>query len=354
MTLLYTYLFSALGMSFLCSLLEATILSVTHSHILLKVKKGHLSGRILRRLKENIDRPLSAILTLNTIANTMGAVGVGAEVQKIFGHAYIAVSSGLLTFTILLFSEIIPKSLGASRWRHLSTFAAYAIQIQIIITYPFVLIFNQVSKMIFKDVFHPKVTREEVVQVAETGQLEGILQENEARVIKNLLKLNKTLVRDVMTPLSVVFALQKNETVGDVVQVLENHYFSRIPVYAKSIDNVVGLVFRDAILQAASDDERDFTMGSFMTPIFSVHDTDTVAKALDLFIQRHEHLFIVKNIKDRIVGIMTLEDAIETLLGVEIVDEVDDVADMRVLADKIKKQNSQKFTVEEITSSSTD
>lgn len=334
MSLLISYLLLSLAMSFLCSLSEAVLLTVRSSFVALMIKSGHKSGKILKKLKDNIDRSLSAILTLNTIANTAGATIVGAQVQKLYGDISLTAVSFALTFLFLICSEIIPKTIGASQWRRLAPFVAYIIQTMIWVTYPVVLAVEFFSKKITENSIYPRMTREEFIVVAEMGQVEGMLLEKEARVIKNLLHLNKVPVRDVMTPCSVVFMLEAQKSVADIIVDVQKSFFSRIPVYDKSKDNVLGMVLRTRLLQVFGDSSGEASVGSLVMPVHTVLETETVAVCLDLFIKRREHLFVVKNRQGNVVGIITLEDAIETLLGVEIVDEVDRVVDMRKLADE--------------------
>jgi len=333
MTLLFVYLFLAVGVSFLCSLLEAVILSTTRPHINLMIKNKKRGGKLLKSLKDNIDRSLAAILTLNTIAHTVGAAGVGVEVLKIYGNEWVALASGILTFCILVFSEIIPKTLGTAYWRKIAPMSALVIEVLILLTYPFGILFRSISKLITPNEKQDHaLTREEMIVAAETGVEEGVLVEKEQKIIKNLLRLNAILVEDVMTPRSVVFTLQKNETVEEVIEKKSPIFFSRIPVFDKDIDDIIGMVLRFKIIEAYSNDHLTITMENLLMSVHSVIESTSVANALDLFIKRREHLFMVTDKLGGIAGIITLEDAIETLLGVEIVDEFDTVEDMRKFA----------------------
>jgi CBS domain containing-hemolysin-like protein len=333
MPLLFIYLFLALFISFLCSLLESVILSITPSHINLLIKEKKRGGKTLKKLKDKIDKPLSAILTLNTIANTMGAAGVGSQVHKLYGSSWVAIASGLLTFGILVFSEIIPKNLGAAYWKKLALPCTLIIKYLIYLTYPFVILFDVISSAIIpKHKKEETMSREEMIVAAETGEQEGVLVDKETRIIKNLLRLNSILVKDVMTPRSVMFALQKDATVGDVIKKYSIKIFSRIPVYDKNIDDIIGKVLRFKIIISSSEDQEETKIEELTTPIHTVKETLSIADALDEFIKRREHLFMVTNDLGDIAGIVTLEDAIETLLGVEIVDEFDSVDDMRKFA----------------------
>ena len=327
---LVLYLCVALGISFLCSLLEAVILSVTQTHIALLIKTKHRSGRLLKKMKDNVDRSLSGILTLNTMAHTVGAAGVGAESQKIFGDEKIALTSALLTFLILFLSEIIPKTIGVTYWRKLAPPCAYLIQILIWITYPLVIFFESVSKLINSGApWRPRMSRDEMIVAAELGQSEGTLVEKETRIIRNLLGLNRVYVADVMTPRADIFAFQANQTVGEIMERHGHESYSRVPVYGKDMDDIVGMVLRFNIFNADSDGHSNLPMEVLMQPIHKVRGSQTLARVLDEFIQRHEHMFLVIDERGKAIGIVTLEDAIETLLGVEIEDEIDSVEKTR-------------------------
>lgn len=330
MGLLLLFLFVALGVSFLCSLLESVILSITSSHIALLEKDGHKVGKLLKNLKENIDRSLSSILTLNTIAHTVGAAGVGAQAQKLYGDEVISIVSGVLTFLMLFVSEIIPKTVGVTYWKKLAPFSAYVIKSLIILTYPLVVFFEMISKKISgKKSFHNRITREEMIVIAELGLTEGALVEKETRVIRNLLRLQNMYVSDVMTPKEDVFSFHKSQTVGEVMEKYSTELYSRVPVYDQNQEDIIGIVLRFNIFNAHSRDEFNLTMGELMTPIYRVQGNQILAKVLDDFIHRHEHMFLVVDENNNMLGIITLEDAIETLLGVEIEDEIDSVEEMR-------------------------
>jgi len=333
MTLLTVYLALALGVSFLCSLLESVILSVTRPHIQLMIKEKRRGGRLLKSLKDEIDKPLAAILTLNTIANTFGAAGVGAQVHKLFSSEWVTASAAILTFSILVFSEIIPKTIGAAKWKKLAPTCAVLIKLLITITYPFVMLFRGLSRLIAPSGLEMKtLTREEMIVVAETGVEEGMLVEKEQKIIKNLLRLNAILVEDIMTPRSVIFALQQDLTVSEVIEQNSPIYFSRIPIYSDNIDEIEGMVLRYEIIEEVSEDLDNTKIKELKIPIKSVSEKDSVALTLDQFIRDKEHLYIVKDKNGVTLGIVTLEDVIETLLGVEIVDEFDSVEDMRKYA----------------------
>mgnify|MGYP003564658645 CR=1 FL=1 len=332
MTGLILFFSLAIGISFLCSIMEAVLLSVTHSYIAVLEKEEKGCAKHLRKIKEKIDRPLSAILTLNTIANTVGATGVGAQTLKVFGNQWVALASGILTLCILVFSEIIPKTIGASYWRKLAPVSAYVIKGLIFITYPIVISFEGLSHIISPKGKRVKITREELISAAEIGENAGALKKEEATIIGNVLLLQKVVARDIMTPRSVIFGLDKSLTVRQIMKQNRILNFSRIPVFENSIDNITGLVLRPVILKALCDGNDSVTIGDLANPIHAVPGSNSVASVMNKFIKRREQLFLLVDEYGQTEGIITLEDVIETLLGVEIVDELDSVTDMRKLA----------------------
>jgi CBS domain containing-hemolysin-like protein len=333
MITLLLYFSLAVLLSFLCSILEAVLLSVSHAHIELLIRDGLRSGRILRRLKRKLDQPLAAILTVNTVANTVGAAGVGAQALAVFGSNWVALVSGLLTFVILVFSEVIPKTLGAAHWRRLAPFSAYAVYGLIILCYPLVFLLRAVSLVVARTGGDQRrVTRQELSALASIGADEGTLMGKEKRVIQNLLRLKYIRAGDVMTPRSVLTALPKDLTVAQALEQADKLKFSRIPIFEENIDRVIGLVLRIHIYEAQSAGNDGKTMEQLAQPIHAIPESKSIAGTLDEFIKRRAHLFLVVDEYGGTEGIVTLEDAIETLLGVEIVDEFDSVADMRQYA----------------------
>ncbi len=339
MTALIIYFSFALIISFLCSLLESVLLSVNHTHIARLIKEDNKAGFRLKKLKDKISRPLAAILTLNTIAHTVGAAGVGAQVLIVYGNKWVALFSVILTLSILIFSEIIPKTLGAVYWKKLSLFSAYTINGLIYLTYPLVILLELISRFLTPQKPDQLITREDMVIMAEMGESEGTIQEKETHLIENILKLNKIDAEEVLTPRSVIFAFQKDQTVGEVMDTHEDIRFSRIPIYTENLDDIIGIIHRYDLQTKFSEDDFSASMESFMTDVDTVLVDESVASILDKFIQKQEHIFIVKDEFGGTEGIISLEDAVETLLGAEIVDEFDSVADMRKFArEKWRKQ----------------
>ena len=343
MTALLVYFFIALVVSFLCSLLESVLLSVSHAHIAVLVKEGSKRGNLMFSLKENINRPLSAILTINTIANTVGAAGVGAQTYSVFGSSWVAISSIILTLSILFFSEIIPKTLGANYTKSLVGFTAYMISILIFLVFPMVFIGEKISKILSRDnQDNSKASRAELIAMAELSEDEGAIDSQEGDIIENLMKLDNILAEEVMTPRSVIFSLSNEDTVGQVVNKYSPLVFSRIPIFKNSLDQVIGFVHRYDLVNKQAEDKFDVTMNSLMEPVHTVKDSDSVSTILDQFVKRRQQIFIVEDEFGTTTGLISLEDAIETLLGVEIVDEHDSVVDMRQLASAKLEKRQQK------------
>ena len=291
-------------------------------------------------LKENINRPLSAILTINTIANTVGAAGVGAQTYSVFGSGWVALSSFILTLSILFFSEIIPKTLGANYTKSLVGLTAYVTRGLIFVVFPMVIVGEKISKSFNKgDSDKSKASREELIAMAELSEDEGAIDSQEGDIIENLMKLDNISAEEVMTPRSVMFALSQRDTVGEVVDKYSPLVFSRIPIYENSLDQIIGFVHRYDLVNKQAEDKFDVEMHKLMEPVHSVGDKDSVSDILDQFVKRRQQIFIVSDEFGTTTGLITLEDAIETLLGVEIVDEHDSVVDMRKLATaKLKKR----------------
>ena len=342
MSLLVAYFLLAIGVSFLCSLLEAVILSVTHSQIGMLVKTNPKQGKMLQKLKDDINRPLAAILTLNTISHTLGAAGMGAQVLYLYGSGAVAIASAVLTFCILVFSEILPKTIGAYFCRSLAIPSAYLIRFLMVIAFPFVWLSNTLSKSISSK--EDKVSREEIAAMAEMGEDEGSIDEQESDIIENLFRLKEIQIEDILTPRSVIYAFEDTQTVGKIMDSTEDIIFSRIPVFNDNIDNVIGMVYKDNLLETMADDYFEKTMSELVEPVEQVYEKESVETVLNKFIKNRSHMFIVKDEFGGTTGIVTLEDCIETLLGVEIMDESDEVADMRKLA---KDQQRQKRKSEE-------
>lgn len=329
---LILYFSLAVGVSFLCSLLEAVLLTVPRSYIELLVRQKKAYGSVLRRFKNRINRPLSAILTLNTIANTVGAAGVGAQARTLGYNYAVALISALLTLTILIFSEIIPKTIGAVYYRQLAGIATPMISMLTFVLSPFVSLFESLSSWLSPRRTPIRFSRDELIATAEMGKKEGSLLHREAHIIHNLLTLRNIRAKDILTPRNVLLALPAEQTVTETVHRHSAIRFSRIPVFQESLDHVTGYVHRYRILEAAVHGQPDTPLSQLQVSIYAVPETKSIAGILDEFIKRQEHIFLVVDEYGGTAGIVTLEDAVETLLGVEIVDELDSVQDMRSFA----------------------
>ncbi|MEE9404828.1 MAG: hemolysin family protein [Algisphaera sp.] len=329
--LLIFYLALALGVSFLCSLLEAGILSLPASQVEVMAQSGKKTGLKLREMKGNIDRPLAAILTLNTIAHTIGAAGTGAQILKIFGNRWVALGSIIITVLILVLSEIIPKSLGAAYARKLAPFTTWAIQCMIWVTLPVIIPLQWISRALGGG-HGATMTRAEFAVTAELGGTAGVLKPSESRVIRNLLTLGQVTVHDIMTPRPVIFTLSQSLTVDQTLGKHPDLRFSRIPLHEGDSDHLVGHVTRHNILSASHDGRGQVSLGELMSPLGEVSEAENVAAMLERMTTQQEHIVIVKDEFGGTAGLVTLEDCVETLLGVEIVDETDSAEDMREAA----------------------
>jgi len=330
MHLLLIYLFTALGLSFLCSLLESVFLSITPGFIGAYEKKAPVTGRLMRRLKKDIDRPLAAILSLNTMAHTVGAAGVGAQSMVVFGSEYVAITSAVLTFLILIFTEIIPKTFGALYWRDLAPFTVRTVRLMILLLYPLVFMCLALTRLISKNKTQRGFSREEFLAIADIGFQEGKFREEESRIIKNLFLLRKLSADDIMTPRTVMFTLPASMTVGEAIKIPDTK-FSRIPIYQDHSDDIVGFVLRGDIYLEASRGNQDKPLIALRRDLPAVPETVSLTQIFELFLKRQQALLVVDE-HGGVAGIVTMEDIIETLLGIEIMDETDTVADMRVLA----------------------
>lgn len=345
MVLIFVYLIGALAISFLCSVLEAVLLSTPASFISLKAKEGNKTAQLLQNYKTNIDRPVGAILTLNTVAHTIGSAGVGAEATRIFGEAWFGVISIILTLLILVFSEIIPKTIGASYWRHLAMVSTKTIRIIIFITYPLVLLSELITK-----VFTPKsqqitVNREEVAAMVDVGRDEGVFDETESKVIKSCIRLASVKAKEIMTPAIVTEYSSVDLTLKDFYDQQAWH-FSRIPVYGKHKDIIIGYVMKADVLKELSADQDDRKLSDLVRDILTFPEDTSAYKIWEEMLRRREHISVIVDEYGCMRGIVTMEDIVETMTGVEIVDEDDLAVDMQALAREkarlLKEANAKK------------
>ncbi|SLM31172.1 CBS domain containing protein [Desulfamplus magnetovallimortis] len=345
--LLIAYVLLAIGFSFLCSVAEAVLLSITPSYIEGQKIKRPKHAALLKRLKQdNVDLSLAAILTLNTIAHTAGAIGAGAKANDVFGSTWFALFSAVMTLAILFFSEIIPKTIGAIYWSKLVMPTALFVQGLIVILYPIVWISEKLTKLISRGKPVHNFSRDEFIAMARLGNDSGHIQDNESRIIRNLFRYGSVKAMDVMTPRSVMFALAENRTVSEEFENIKDKPFSRLPLYKTSIDNITGFVLRDDILLSKASGQQEKMLKSLKRYIHAVPETASLPMLLDYFLKDRQHIALVVDEYGGTSGVVTLEDLVETLLGVEIMDEMDRVEDMRVLARKLWKERARSIGIE--------
>lgn len=332
MTLILLYLFGALAVSFLCSVLEAVLLSTPISFITMKENQGAKNAALLMKYKTNVDRPVAAILTLNTVAHTIGAAGVGSESVKVFGEAYFGIISAILTLLILVLSEIIPKTIGASYWRTLAMPSATIIRALIAITYPLVWLSECITRCFSPKIQPLTVSREEVAAMVSVGTDEGVIDMSENNAIQNFLKLSNLCAKDIMTPFVVVASVAEATTMKEFYDNGALAAFSRIPVYKTDREFITGYVRRANVLEMLTQDKFTMPVADIVRPILVFSETAKVSEIWQKLLEKKEHISVITDEYGCMRGIVTMEDVIETMLGVEIVDECDTIEDMQAMA----------------------
>ena len=343
MTLLILFFLLSIGFSFLCSILEAVLLSVTPSFVNQKLQAGTLTGTLLSEYKKDIDRPLSAILTLNTIAHTVGAIGVGAMAGDVFGKNYIhfgdffklsyeSIIATVMTLAILILSEIIPKTIGANNWKALSPFTTRTIRFLLFILAPLVWVSQLITKSLKNDKNKSVLSRADFAAMTQVGESSGAISDEESEIISNLLNFEKMTVRDIMTPRSVAFMLEEETTISEFKNDTPPKTYSRIPVYQGDKDNITGVVLKDDILSCLIEKSDDQKINDIMLDVKFVIDSTPLPKLFKNLTKQKQHLFVVNDEFGTNVGLVTMEDMFETLLGKEIVDESDKVIDLQKFA----------------------
>lgn len=342
MTLLILFFTLAIVVSFACSLWESVLLSITPSYVTRADSEGRTTGRLLNEFKQDIDRPLAAILTLNTVAHTIGAIGVGAQASRLWGSGgfdvagvvidYEAVVAAVTTLAILVVSEIIPKTIGANYWERLAPFTAASLKVLILVLWPLVWMSQAITRFLKKDKDRPVFSRAEFLAMTEMGRAEGQLNEREAEVIQNLFKLNRLRVHDVMTPRTVVLAGDRTDTVAEFLAENPDPPYSRMPVYEGTIDKATGVVFKDDLLAAMATGDRERALAEFEREALFVPESLSLATVLPQLLEKRQQLAIAVDEYGVTAGVVTVEDLLETLLGLEIMDEKDSVADLQRLA----------------------
>ncbi|MBR3454396.1 MAG: HlyC/CorC family transporter [Bacteroidaceae bacterium] len=332
MDLIIIYVLITVVISGMCSVLESALLSTPLSYVTTLESKNHPKAKRLRQYKDDIDRPISAILTLNTIANTAGAALVGAQAAQVFGSTYVGVVSALFTLLILIFSEIIPKTIGAEYWRNIILPASSVIRVLIIITYPLVVLLEWITGLFTSDSRPAAVSREEVSAMVTVGAEEGVLEKKENKMIQHLLKLDEITAEEIMTPSVVVDLVNEKMTVREFYKKEEYSKHSRIPVYTDTDDYVSGYVLRQAVLERLAEDKFNTTLAELARPILTFEEETPVSEIWESLLEKKEQISAIIDEYGGFRGLVTMEDVIETMLGFEIVDERDSVVDMQELA----------------------
>jgi len=330
MNALLFYLFLALFISFICSLVEAILLSIPQSY-LMSLESENTWSKSFLSLKKNIDKPLAAILTLNTVAHTIGAAGVGAQVTNIYGDNFLGIASAILTILILFFSEIIPKTIGANYWKGLSKSTFYILKIMLFITYPVVIVSLKITQIFSRDKL-TKVTREELSALSNLAYSEGVFSMQENRIIQNIIDLKKIKVSEILTPRVVVFLADESLDLDSFSKEKNFSKHTRIPVYTNNIENVTGYVFLQDVIEKMSNKNNNLVLRDLKRQILTVPNSVNVFSLFNQFLKKKEHIALIVDEYGGFDGIITMEDIIETLLGLEIIDENDQIIDMQLYA----------------------
>ncbi len=329
----------AVAVSAFCSVLEAVLYSISTSQVEMLKKQGHNSAPLLQELREDIDEPITAILTLNTIAHTIGAAVAGAAAAVVFGEQNLILFSIVFTLIILLFSEILPKTIGISYAVLLAPYIAYPLQWMIIILKPIVWLCQQMTKLIPQPENNDSISAEELQTIAALSKKSGEIGADQERVIFNILELSRRVVRDVMTPRTVTFSLNEKMTVAEAMvsePSLSNH--SRVPVYKEDTDNVTGIIMRRDVLLAVAEQRNTTKLSELMSPVHFVAEMSPLNRILIEFFEIRQHLFVAVDEYGAVTGVISMEDVLEEIVGREIVDESDKTQDMRELARKLNKR----------------
>ena len=332
MTTLLVFLFGALAISFLCSILEATLMSTPISYITMREDEGYRPAVRMKAYKQDSSRPIAAILSLNTIANTVGAAGVGRQATVVFGSAWFGLVSALMTILILVFAEIIPKTIGTTRWKSLMGFAAVTIRGLIVVLFPIVVCVEGLQKLITPRGDENTISREEVGAMADVAEESGELDEDENEIIQNLINIDELTAGDAMTPRVVAAIAPESMSIKRFYKDRRFLHHSRIPVYAENDEYITGYILRMDAVQLMAEDKFDKTLGDIRRDVQSFPEETPIGTIWDSMVESKEQIAIIINEYGSFQGILTMEDVIETILGDEIVDERDVVEDMQQLA----------------------
>ena len=343
MVALVAYLFLALFVSFLCSIMEAVLLSTPISYLKIQQENGYKWAGPFLEFKTTIDKPLSAILSLNTVAHTIGAAGVGAQAVAVFGQASFGIVSAVLTLLILVITEIIPKTIGAQYWKSLSAVCYYTIRGMVVISYPLVVVSAVITKLITNNPEEQTTSREEIAALASIGADEGLFSDKENKIIQNILKLKNIKVSDIMTPRVVVAIADENLSLNDFLKNKDYLKFSRIPVYSENEENISGYVFRQEVFENLAENNQGLSLKDIKRDILVFPSSKMLFSLWEKLLEKKEHIALIVDEYGGMDGVVTMEDVIETMLGLEIVDEKDTVIDMQKYAREKWKAKQAKY-----------
>ncbi len=353
MILLLLFLFGAMAISFLCSTLESSLMSTPLSYIIMREEEGYKPAILFKKYKTETERPLAAILSLNTISNTIGAAGVGQQATLLFGSQWFGLVSGITTLLILIFAEIIPKTIGTTQWKSLMAFTANTIRVLIVLMYPLVKLVEWIGRLVSKREPDTTVSREEVLAIANVGEEEGVIEEDENKIIQNIIKLDNVLAADVMTPRVVAAIAAESMTLRDYYADDRYDHFSRIPVYAESQEYITGYVLRDDALENLAEDKFDMTLGEIKRDLPYFNEDKSISDIWDSMLKQKSQIALIIDEYGCFQGILTLEDIIETIFGFEIIDESDEVSDMQQYARERWQQRQKRFKTIQLPSQDT-
>jgi len=321
------------------------LLSISPAFVQSEVQKGSRTGKLLQGFKENVDRPLAAILTLNTVAHTVGAIGVGAQATKIWPDSPMStmVVPVVMTLVILILSEIIPKTIGANNWQSLAGFTSVSLDWIIKLLFPLVWVSQLITKKLKKDKNKSVLSRSDFTAMSQIAKDTGVFQPGESRIMENLMKFNSIQAKDVMTPRTVIKASKADETINAFYEKNSNLRFSRVPIFTDTKDAISHYFLKDDLLKAMIDKKGQEAVSTIKREITIVNENINILKLFDQLMEKREHIALVVDEFGGTAGLVTMEDIIETLLGMEIVDEFDNIEDMQSLARKKWQERAEKL-----------
>ncbi len=343
LTLLLVFLLSAILISFLCSILESVLMSTPLSYITMREEEGFTPATRFKEYKQDTSRPIAAILSLNTIANTIGSAGVGMQVNYVFGNEWFGLCSAVMTLLILVCSEIIPKTIGTNYWKSLMGFTVKTIRILVVIMYPFVLLVQGLTYLVAPKEQEASVSREEVSAMANLSEDEGVIDEDENKIIQNVIKLDGVKAYDVMTPRIVCATAPESMTLREFYKKEEYSHFSRIPIYSQNPENITGFILRSEALEDLAEDKFNEKLGSIRRDIHLFNEEQSISDIWEQMLKNKDQIAIIVDEYGSFQGILTLEDIIETIFGLEIIDESDTVSDMQQLARERWERRQKKY-----------